>query len=102
MINRYVLLFCIAVFSPWSVAVDQLNVLFITVDDMNRDSVGVYGAKVPGTTPNIDKLASEGLRFEHAHVTIAICQPTRAVWKSLKRVDSVIPLKTCRVYAQNG
>ena len=25
-------------------------------------------------------LAAEGLRFEHAHVTIAICQPTRAVW----------------------
>ena len=61
-------------------AADRLNVLFITVDDMNRDSVGVYGAKVPGTTPNIDQLASEGLRFEHAHVTVALCQPTRAVW----------------------
>jgi len=61
-------------------AADRLNVLFITVDDMNRDSVGVYGAKVPNTTPNIDRLASQGLRFEHAHVTVAICQPTRAVW----------------------
>ena len=55
-------------------AADRLNVLFITLDDMNRDSIGVYGAKVPKTTPNIDRLASEGLRFEHAHVTIAICQ----------------------------
>ena len=80
MINRNVVLFCIAVSSPWSVAFDNLNVLFINVDDMNRDSVGVYGAKVAGTTPNIDKLAAEGLRFEHAHVTAAICQPTRAVW----------------------
>ena len=61
-------------------ASERLNVLFITLDDMNRDSVGVYGAKVPGTTPNIDRLASEGLRFEQGHVTIAICQPTRAVW----------------------
>ena len=61
-------------------AADRLNVLFITLDDMNRDSVGVYGAKVPETTPNIDRLASQGLRFEHGHVTIAICQPTRAVW----------------------
>ncbi|MEQ9411776.1 MAG: sulfatase [Fuerstiella sp.] len=59
---------------------EPLNVLFITLDDMNRDSVGVYGARVPETTPNIDRLASEGLRFEHGHVTIAICQPTRAVW----------------------
>ncbi len=61
-------------------AAPAVNVLFITLDDMNWDSVGVFGAKVPDTTPNIDRLASEGMRFEHAHVTIAICQPTRAVW----------------------
>ena len=71
---------CIAGPGSMCLAADRLNVLFITVDDMNRDSVGVYGAKVPGTTPNIDQLASEGLRFEHAHVTVALCQPTRAVW----------------------
>ncbi len=71
---------CIAVPASMCLAAERLNVLFITVDDMNRDSVGVYGAKVPGTTPNIDRLASEGLRFEHAHVTVALCQPTRAVW----------------------
>ena len=57
-----------------------LNVLLITVDDMNCDSVGVYGCPIKGITPNIDRLASQGLRFEHGHVTIAICQPTRAVW----------------------
>lgn len=56
-----------------------LNVLLITVDDMNCDSVGVYGCDVQGTTPNIDKLAAEGLRFDHAHVTIAVCQPCRGV-----------------------
>jgi N-sulfoglucosamine sulfohydrolase len=80
MIKR--LLSVIAGFLLGNAAISQtkLNVLFITLDDMNRDSIGVYGSKVPGTTPNIDKLASEGLRFEHAHVTIAICQPTRAVW----------------------
>ena len=59
---------------------DPLNILLITVDDMNWDSVGVYGAALPNLTPNIDALAAEGLRFENAHVTIAICQPTRAVW----------------------
>jgi N-sulfoglucosamine sulfohydrolase len=61
-------------------AESKLNVMFITLDDMNRDSVGVYGSKVKRTTPNIDKLAGEGLRFEHGHVSIAICMPTRAVW----------------------
>ncbi|MGE3804884.1 MAG: sulfatase [Gemmataceae bacterium] len=61
-------------------AAPTLNVLFINVDDMNCDSVGAFGCKVPDITPHIDKLASQGIRFEHAHVTIAICQPTRAVW----------------------
>ena len=63
-----------------TLAESKLNVLFITLDDMNRDSVGIYGSKVKGTTPNIDKLAKQGLRFEHGHVSIAICMPTRAVW----------------------
>ena len=55
------------------------NVLFITADDMNYDSVGVYGCGIPDITPNIDKLAKEGLRFIHSHVTIAVCQPCRSV-----------------------
>ncbi|TDI45008.1 MAG: DUF229 domain-containing protein [Acidobacteria bacterium] len=70
----------VALFAQTVYAQEPPNVLLITVDDMNWDSVGVYGAKIPNLTPNIDRLASEGLRFEHAHVTIAICQPTRAVW----------------------
>lgn len=61
-------------------AAERLNVLFITLDDMNWDSVGAFGGPVADATPNIDRLASEGMRFEHGHVTIAICQPTRAVW----------------------
>lgn len=61
-------------------AEQPLNVLLITVDDMNYDSIGVYGCPVQGITPNIDKLAGESLRFEQAHVTIAVCQPCRSVW----------------------
>lgn len=57
---------------------EQVNVLFITVDDMNYDSPGVYGCAVENITPNIDKLAAEGVRFENAHVTIAVCQPSRS------------------------
>lgn len=56
------------------------NVLMITLDDMNWDSLGCTGSKVPGISPNIDKLASQGMRFLHSHVTIAVCQPTRSVW----------------------
>ena len=52
-----------------------LNILLITVDDMNYDSPGAW----EGLTPKIDGLAKEGLRFEHAHVTVALCQPCRSV-----------------------
>lgn len=65
---------------PPGQAVEPLNVLIVTVDDMNWDSVGVYGGAIPDLTPNIDRLAGEGLRFEYAHVTVAICQPARAAW----------------------
>ncbi len=54
------------------------NVMLITADDMNRDSVGVYGCPVAGITPNLDKLASEGMRFEYAHMNSAVCQPCRS------------------------
>jgi N-sulfoglucosamine sulfohydrolase len=56
-----------------------LNVLLITADDMNYDSPSFMGGRPRGITPNIDKLASEGLRFAKAHVTVAVCQPSRSV-----------------------
>ncbi len=55
----------------------QLNVLLITADDLNYNSVGAYGCKVDNITPNLDKLASQGMRFTNAYVNIAICQPSR-------------------------
>jgi N-sulfoglucosamine sulfohydrolase len=55
------------------------NLLLITVDDMNANSVGVFGSTVPDTTPNIDQLAREGMRFERAHVQVANCAPSRNV-----------------------
>jgi len=58
-------------------AAPRLNVLFITADDMNYNTPGFTGCLTPGITPNLDRLASEGLRFVHAHVTVAVCQPSR-------------------------
>jgi len=57
----------------------QPNILLITADDMNWDAPGCFGGRTPDITPNIDHLASEGLRFEYAHITIAVCQPSRCV-----------------------
>lgn len=59
-------------------AADRPNVMLITADDMNWDSLGCFGNKLKGVSPHLDKLAAKGVRFEHAYVTIAICQPCRA------------------------
>ncbi len=56
-----------------------VNLLIITVDDMSADSVGAFGCKIPGTTPNIDRLAGQSLSFAHAHVTVGNCMPGRNV-----------------------
>ena len=56
-----------------------LNILLITADDMNWDSPGCFGGRTPEITPNIDRLAAQGMRFRHAHVTIAVCTPCRSV-----------------------
>ncbi len=53
------------------------SVLLITADDMNWDSVGAWGCPV-GATPNLDALAAGGVRFELAHVNVAVCQPSRS------------------------
>jgi len=54
------------------------NFVLIMADDMNWDAVGAFGCPTEGTTPNLDRLASEGLRFNYGHVTIAVCQPSRS------------------------
>jgi len=58
------------------------NILLITADDMHWDSVGVYGCPVAATTPNIDRLAAEGFRFNYAYVPISLCTPSRQVMLS--------------------
>ena len=58
---------------------EKMNVLMLTVDDMNCDSVGAFGCPVRGTTPNIDTLAADGIQFNHAHVHASSCVPSRNI-----------------------
>ncbi|MBD1424429.1 sulfatase [Sphingobacterium arenae] len=51
------------------------NILFILVDDL-RPAIGAYGDPV-AITPNIDKLAAQGFRFERAYSNQAVCAPSR-------------------------
>ncbi|TWT92588.1 sulfatase family protein [Neorhodopirellula pilleata] len=58
------------------------NFLIITVDDMNCDSVGAFGCKLAETTPAIDRFAARSMRFQHAHVQVGNCYPSRNVMLS--------------------
>ena len=52
------------------------NIVFIYVDDLGYGDLSCYGAtKI--STPNIDKLAKQGIRFTNAHATSATCTPSR-------------------------
>jgi uncharacterized sulfatase len=64
----------ILVFS--ALAAQAFNVVFILGDDMNRDSWGTYGNQ-DCMTPHIDRLANDGVRFERAYCSVAMCAPFR-------------------------
>ncbi len=57
----------------------RLNVMLITLDDLNYDSLGYNGCPMPGISPNLDRLARSGMRFDHAYVLTSMCGPSRAV-----------------------
>ncbi len=53
------------------------NVVFFLIDDLGWADVGCYGSTFH-ETPNIDRLASEGMRFTNAYAASPVCSPTRA------------------------
>lgn len=61
--------------APNRTANDAPNVVFIVLDDMGYGQLGCYGS--PIRTPNIDRLADNGLRYSNYH-TPALCSPTRS------------------------
>jgi len=60
-----------------ALAAPKPNVLIIMADDCTHNDLAVYGGK-NALTPNIDTLAKEGLTFNRAYVSEAMCQPCRA------------------------
>lgn len=58
-----------------SKAADRPNVLMILVDDL-KPAMGCYGDKI-AVTPHMDRLASQGMRFDLAYCNQAVCAPSR-------------------------
>lgn len=59
-----------------AIAADRPNFVFVFIDDMGYGDLSCYG-NTDVSTPNIDRLASEGIRFEQFYVASPICSPSR-------------------------
>ncbi|NQZ70195.1 MAG: sulfatase-like hydrolase/transferase, partial [Lentisphaeria bacterium] len=81
---------------------DQPNILIIMSDQHNKHVLGCYGDKIV-RTPNLDRLAAQGMRFDNAYTPAPLCVPARMsfmtgrtptnnqVWGNHGLLDSGIP-----------
>ncbi len=58
---------------------EQPNIIFIMADDLGYGDIGVYGQSIL-KTPNIDRLATGGMRFTQAYAGGSVCTPSRSVF----------------------
>lgn len=72
--------FFIALQSCLTAAAERPNILWLYSDDHAYQAIGAYGGRFGelDLTPNIDRLAQEGMRFDRAYVGNSICAPARA------------------------
>src|SRR3954468_3787726 len=52
------------------------NFIFILADDLGYADLGCYGGRAP-VSPNIDRMAAQGVRFTRGYANSAVCSPTR-------------------------
>lgn len=64
------------------------NIVFILADDHASKAISCYGAGI-NHTPHIDRLAKEGMKFNHCYVTNSICTPSRATILCGKSTDAL-------------
>ena len=87
----YTAIFCIIIYQPQVTdnsgcllgqdkagVADRPNIIFIMTDDHTKQAMSCYGSQI-NRTPNIDRIARDGIRFENSFVTNSICAPSRAV-----------------------
>ena len=77
-INKIVIVLVVwTVLFPLITVAAQPNFLIIMADDCTYNDLPLYGGQ-NAKTPNIDRLASQGLTFHRAYLSEAMCQPCRA------------------------
>src|SRR3546814_18955294 len=65
---------------------DKPNIVFLLADDLRWDAMGAMGNSII-QTPNLDRMAGEGLLFRNAYVTTSICAVSRASILSGQYID---------------
>jgi len=63
--------------TAFSAETKKPNIIFIFADDLGYADLGCYGSKL-NRTPNLDKLANEGVRFTDCYAAANVCSPSRA------------------------
>ena len=53
------------------------NIIYVLADDLGYGDIHSFNTKGKIKTPNIDRLASNGMKFTDAHTSSAVCTPTR-------------------------
>ncbi len=78
--NCVMLIACFSASTAWAAEESRPakpNVIVIMADDLGWKDLGCYGSKV-FQTPNLDRLADDGMRFTSAYAASCVCSPTRA------------------------
>ncbi len=75
--TQFFYLLSLVYFSTISAFADTPNIIVILVDDMGYGDLKSYNASAQTNTPNLDAMATDGMRFTDAHTNSAVCTPTR-------------------------
>ena len=62
---------------------ERPNIIFYFTDQQRWDTIGCYGQKLD-VTPNLDRLAGDGVVFEEAYTAQPVCGPCRALFQTGK------------------
>lgn len=70
----------LVIFSSCTKTQEKPNIIWIFSDDHSYQTIGAYGGRLQSLnpTPNLDKLAADGMRFDKCYVENSICAPSRA------------------------